>query len=60
MTLKIKKKKRLQQNGVGMLREKQGYYLSLLPLTLSVTKKTHNPKLGIFFYMKFKIVPGKQ
>lgn len=38
MTLKIKKK-RLQQNGVGMLREKQGYYLSFLPLTLSVTKK---------------------
>ena len=59
MTLKIKKKK---------ITTKWCWHVEgkarILPLSFTSNfvcyKKTHNPKLGIFFYMKFKRVPGKQ
>ena len=58
MTLKIKKKKDYNKMVLACWGKSKDitslFYLSLCLLQ----KKTHSPKLGIFFYMKFKRVPG--
>ena len=57
MTLKIKKKK-ITTKWCWHVEGKARILLLSFTSHFVCYKKTHNPKLGIFFYMKFKRVPG--